>query len=248
MGKITPLFGGNRGDPAPVGDESVLTGTIGDMTAHVVAAKNQVADSQKEEKRLAAQAEIAARAAGEWEQRAMAAVRAGDDVVARDALLRKRHHEEHYEQLRGAEKEQHQQTALLTRSLVTLNFRVEETKHVRDVVVPREERVDVLPRVEDEERPPAPVHPDEIRKRLQATMTDIETELELTDDAIASLTREADEALRARDDLVMRKRVASPAAPVASKPLAKTVPGDAESASPSAPPAVGVSRPQRTKR
>jgi phage shock protein A len=246
MGKITPLFGGNRGESSPADDDSVLTGDMEDMTAHVVAAKNQLAGSQKEEKRLAAQAEIAARTAGEWEQRAMAAVRAGDDVVARDALLRKRQHEEQYEELRDAEKEQHQQTALLTRSLVTLNFRVERTKHERDVAVARAEQVDVLPR--PEARGPARLHPDEMRRRLEAKMTDIETELELTDDAIAKLAREAGEALHARDDLARRKREASPPAPVASKPLAKTVPGDAENASTAASPAVGVSRPQRTKR
>src|SRR5689334_20118297 len=101
MGKITPLFGGEAGVPTQPSEEPVLTDLIGDMTAHLVTAKNQVAESQKEERRLAKQAEIAARSAHDWEQRAMSAVRAGDDVVAREALLRKRQHELEYERFRA---------------------------------------------------------------------------------------------------------------------------------------------------
>src|SRR3954469_12283025 len=87
MGKITPLFGSHGGEPKPEGDEPAVNGFIAEMTAHVAAAKDQIAASQKEERRFARQAEVTARDAGEWETRAMAAVRAGDDVVARDALV-----------------------------------------------------------------------------------------------------------------------------------------------------------------
>lgn len=248
MGKITPLFGGKAGEPASEGDEPVLSGLIGEMTAHLIAAKDQVADSQKEERRLAKQAEVAARGAGEWEQRAMAAVRAGDDVVARDALLRKRQHELEYERFREAEKEQHQRTAALTRALVTLNFRIEETKHKRNAVIVRAERADALLALEQEAKDPAGLDADEMLKRLEAKMTDIETELELSDESIANLAREAGDALRTRDELTRLKREASDPALLASKPLAKTVPDDAEIAPPSASQTVGVSGPQRTKR
>lgn len=247
MGKITPLFGGKANKPAPDG-EPVLTDLIGDMTAHLIAAKNQVAESQKEERRLAKQAEIAARAAGEWEQRAMAAVRAGDDVVARDGLLRKRQHEVEYERFRAAEKEQHQQTAGLTRALVTLNFRIEDAKRKRDAVVVRAERADALPMLEQAAAGPADRDADEMLKRLEAKMTDIETELELSDEAIANLAREAGNELRAREELARLKREAGDPTLEPSKPLAKTMPNETESARPSASQAAGVSGPQRTKR
>jgi phage shock protein A len=248
MGKITPLFGGKAGEPASEDDEPVLSGLIGEMTAHLIAAKDQVADSQKEERRLAKQAEVAARGAGEWEQRAMAAVRAGDDVVARDALLRKRQHELEYERFREAEREQHQRTAGLTRALVTLNFRIEETKHKRNAVLARAERTDALPALEQEAKDPGGLDADEMLKRLEAKMTDIETELELSDESIANLAREAGDALRTRDELTRLKREASDPALVASKPLAKTVPDEVKSARPAASQAVNDSGPQRTKR
>jgi phage shock protein A len=237
MSKITPLFGGKAGQPPPEGEEPGLTGLIGEMTEHLVAAKNRVFDSQKEERRLAKQSEGAARAAGEWEQRAMAAVRAGDDVVARDALLRKRQHELQDERFRAAGREQHRQTDALNRALVELDFRIEETKHKRNMVVGRAERAAALPPPERMAKDPSGLDADEMLKRLQAKMTDIETELELSDQAIANLTREAGDALRTQGELARK-----------SKPLAKTLPNDAESTLPSASQAVGVSGPPRTKR
>ena len=238
MGKITPLFGGKAGEPAPEGDAPVLTGLIGEMTEQLITAKNRVFDSQKEERRLAKQAELAARAAGEWEQRAMAAVRAGDDVVSRDALLRKRQHEMEDGRFRAAENEQHRQTAALGRALVELDSRIEEMKHKRKAVVGRAEQADAMPPLERMAKDSTDLDADEMLKRLEAKMTDIETELELSDEAIANLAREAGDALRTQGELVRRK----------SKPLAKTLPNDAEGAGPSASTAVGVSGPPRTKR
>src|SRR6185503_17790293 len=153
MGKITPLFGGKAGEPAPEGDEAVGPG-LGATKEHLRGAKDRVFDSQKEERRLARQAEVAARAAGEWEQRAMAAVRAGDDVVARDALLRKRQHELEAERFRTAEKEQHRQTAALSRALGELDVRIEEAKHQRNAIVGRAEQADALPALESMTKDP----------------------------------------------------------------------------------------------
>jgi phage shock protein A len=248
MGKITPLFGDKAGESTLEGGEPVLSGLIGEMTAHLITAKNRVADSQKEERRLAKQAEVAARGASEWEARAMSAVRAGDDVVARDALLRKRQQDLEYEQLRAGEHAQNRQTATLTRALVTLNFRVEEAKNKRNAVVVRAERADALLLLEKEAARPAGMDSDEMLKRLEAKMTDIETELELSDEAIANLTREAGDALRSQEELSRLKREAVDPGLYANKPLAKTLPNDADDARPSAPQVVGISGPQRTKR
>jgi phage shock protein A len=250
MGKITPLFGDKAGEPTKDGADPILTGLIGEMTEQIIAAKNQVSESRKEVRRLARQAEMAAKAAEEWEQRAMSAVRAGDDVVARDALLRKRQQELECERFRAAEKDQNEQTSKLTRALSDLNFRVEEAKHKRNSIITRAERAAALPAMDREaavDREGADA--DEMLKRLEAKMTDIETELELSDEAIANLAREAGDALRAQGELARLKREAGDPARAGSmtKPLAKTVP-DSESRRPSAPQAVGVSGPERTKR
>jgi phage shock protein A len=246
MGKMTSLFG-KTGEPSEEGAEPVLTGPIAKMTAQLISIKNQISHSRKEERRLAKQAEIAARVAGEWEQRAMAAVRAGDDVVAREALLHKREHEREQERFRAAEKSQDEQTAKLTRALTTLNFRVEEAKNKRNAIIARAEQADALPALAREAKDTDGADTDEMLRRLDAKLTDIETELELSDEAIANLAREAGDALRAQSELSRLKREAADPALRASKPLVKTVP-DAESGRPAAPQAVGLSGPERKKR
>ncbi|MET0593085.1 MAG: PspA/IM30 family protein [Polyangiaceae bacterium] len=244
MGKITPLFGGKAGESAQKEGEQALTAVIEEMTKDLISAKDEIAESRKEEKRLAKQAEIAARITGEWEQRAMSAVRAGDDVVAREALLRKRQHESEYERYRAAEKDQHQRTAAMTRALVTLNFRVEEAKHRQSAVVAQAARDGSLPELAREVADALASHDaDDAMKRLAAKMTDIEAELELSDEAIANLTREASDALRSQDELTRMKRDVQTSQPP-SKPLAKTQPSD-ETAKDAPRAALG---PERTKR
>ena len=251
MGKIAPLSGSQDGEPTSEGDEPSVPGFIAEMTAHLVAAKDQITASQKEERRFAKDAEAAARCAGEWETRAMAAVRAGDDVVASDALTRKRQYEVEYERLRVAEREQHQQTAALTRALVTLNFRVDEAKRRQTPVTVRAQRNEAPPVLEGAAPPTAPPlapHPDPMQTRLEAKMSEIGTELELSDEAIANLKREVGDALRTQDELSRQKREAVEAPAFASKPLAKTQPSDPASAIILPSPAAVVSGPQRTKR
>jgi hypothetical protein len=130
---------------------------------------------------------------------------------------------------------------------VTLNFRVEETKNKRNAIVMRAEQADALPALAREAKDPQGADADEMLRRLEAKLTDIETELELSDEAIANLAREAGDALRAENELSRLKREAADPALRASKPLVKTVP-DAEGKRPLAPQAVGLSGPERNKR
>jgi phage shock protein A len=247
MGKITPLFGSHTGEPRREGDEPIASRHIDEMTAHLATAKDQLAASQKEERRLATQAEVMARGASEWETRAMAAVRAGDDVVARDALLRKRQHELDYERVRAAERDQHQQTATLTRALVTLNFRIEEVSQQRQASVVRREPSEAPPLLEQGGVEALGTNADAMLKRLEAKMSDIEAELELSDETMKKLAREAGDALRTQEEQSRLKREATAPPPFASKPLAKTQPSDPAGADTPPSQAVGLTGPQRTK-
>jgi phage shock protein A len=247
MGKITPLFGSHTGEPRREGDEPIASQQIDEMMAHRASTKDQVAASQKEERRLAMQAEVMAHGASEWETRAMAAVRAGDDVVARDALLRKRQHELDYERVRAAEREQHQQTAILTRALVTLSFRIDEVSHQHRASVVRREPSEAPPLLAQGGADAPGPNADAMMKRLEAKMSEIETELELSDEAMKNLAREAGDALRTNEELSRLKRDAAAPPPFASKPLAKTQPSDPAGADTAPSQAVGLTGPQRTK-
>src|ERR1051325_6036970 len=72
--------------------EKMLNQIVVDMASQLAEAKKQVAVAIADEKRLAKQIETETATAGEWERRAMMAVRAGDDALAKEALLRQKEH------------------------------------------------------------------------------------------------------------------------------------------------------------
>jgi phage shock protein A len=73
--------------------EKMLSQVLLDMQQQLVEAKKQVAVAIADEKRLQKQAEAESEKSKEWERKAMVAVRAGDDVLAKEALMRKQEHE-----------------------------------------------------------------------------------------------------------------------------------------------------------
>src|SRR6186713_2251851 len=107
--------------------EKMLNQVVIDMSNQLLEAKKQVAASIADEKRLAKQAEQEAASAAEWERRAMLAVRASDDNLAKEALARKKEHDA----LRASyhEQWQKQKTAVeqLKLALRALNSKIQET-------------------------------------------------------------------------------------------------------------------------
>ena len=70
--------------------QKMLNQIVVEMQNQLVEAKKQVAVSIADEKRLAKQAEQEAANVAEWERRAMLAIKAGDDGLAKEALARKK--------------------------------------------------------------------------------------------------------------------------------------------------------------
>src|SRR5512142_651121 len=72
--------------------EKMLNQVLLEMQQQLVEAKKQVAMAIADEKRLQKQYEQETEKGKEWERKAMMAVRAGDDALAKEALLRKQEH------------------------------------------------------------------------------------------------------------------------------------------------------------
>ena len=72
--------------------EKMLNQVLIDMRNQLVEAKKQVAVAIADEKRLGKQLDQEVAASQEWERKAMLAVRAGDDGLAKEALARKAEH------------------------------------------------------------------------------------------------------------------------------------------------------------
>ncbi|HEX9295543.1 MAG TPA: PspA/IM30 family protein [Polyangiaceae bacterium] len=232
--------------------ETILTRLIAVMTERLIERKNDVALARREERRLARQVDVAQRTGGEWEQRAMAAVRAGDDFVARDALVRKREQDRTTDELRNAYQKQLAQVEGLTNTLEAFNRRIEQAKHKRNSLIIRAKRTraeQVIRRIVED----APAgEPFEILDRIEAKISRLEDEHglvpELSDEAIASSAARADDAPLVDADLVLIKKTISEPEPVAPKPLAKTSAGQGVKNGPKPRSSAGASGQRRTKR
>ncbi len=122
--------------------EKMLNQVLVDMKAQLVEAKKQVAVAIADEKRVKKQYEQEATKAAEWERKAMLAVKAGDDNLARAALTRKQEHEEVAETLRQQWEAQKQSVEQLKAALRGLDNKIEEAKRKRNILVSRQKRAE----------------------------------------------------------------------------------------------------------
>ena len=74
--------------------EKMLNQVLNDMKTQLVEAKKQVAVAIGDEKRLKKQWEDQGVQSKEWERKAMLAVQAGDDELAKEALVRNKEHDD----------------------------------------------------------------------------------------------------------------------------------------------------------
>ncbi len=122
--------------------EKMLNQVLVDMKAQLVEAKKQVAVAIADEKRVKKQYEQEASKAAEWERKAMLAVKAGDDGLARAALARKHEHGEVAETLKQQWEAQKQSVEQLKGALRGLDNKIEEAKRKRNILVSRQKRAE----------------------------------------------------------------------------------------------------------
>lgn len=122
--------------------EKMLNQVVLDMTNQLVEAKKQVAASIADEKRLAKQYEQENANATEWERRAMMAVRAGNEELAREALSRKAEHDQLANTFKDQWEKQKNAVEQLKRALRMLNDKIEEAKRKKNVLIARKKRAE----------------------------------------------------------------------------------------------------------
>jgi len=122
--------------------EKMLNQVLVDMKSQLVEAKKQVAVAIADEKRLKKQYQQEAAKAAEWERKAMLAIKAGDDNLAKAALARKTEHDEVSETLRQQWEAQKQSVEQLKMALRGLDGKIEEAKRKRNILVSRQKRAE----------------------------------------------------------------------------------------------------------
>src|SRR5262252_6899510 len=129
--------------------EKMLNQVIIDMANQLIEAKKQVAISIADEKRLAKQAEQEAANAAEWERRAMLAIKAGDDALAKEALSRKKEYDTLAVTLKEQWQKQKQAVEQLKTALRLLNNKIEEAKRKKNVLIARKKRAEAQKAIQE---------------------------------------------------------------------------------------------------
>jgi len=122
--------------------EKMLNQVLVDMKTQLVEAKKQVAVAIADEKRLKKQWEQETTKAQEWERKAMLAVKAGDDALARAALSRKTEHDDVSQSLKQQWDAQKDSVEQLKTALRGLDNKIEEAKRKRNILVSRQKRAE----------------------------------------------------------------------------------------------------------
>jgi phage shock protein A len=122
--------------------EKMLNQVLLEMQQQLVEAKKAVAVAIADEKKLQKQYNAELDKAKEWERKAMVAVRAGDDNLARQALSRKQEHETISTQFQQQWIAQKQAVEKLKDALRLLNNKIEEAKRKKNILIARKKRAE----------------------------------------------------------------------------------------------------------
>jgi phage shock protein A len=151
FGRLATLIKSNLNDLISKAEdpEKMLNQVIVDMNTQLVAAKKQVAVAIADEKRLQKQYTTQKNISDEWHRKAKLAVRAGDDALAKEALLRKKEHEA--DAAAFEEQWRKQQTAVnhLKTALRALNNKIEEAKRKKQVLIARQRRAAAMKDIQE---------------------------------------------------------------------------------------------------
>jgi len=221
--------------------EKMLNQVVLDMSLQLTEAKKQVAASIADEKRLAKQFEQEAANSSEWERRAMMALRAGNEELAKEALARKKEHD----QLAATFKDQwgKQKAAVdqLKKALRLLNDKIEEAKRKKNVLIARKKRAEAQKSIQETMSGLRDQSAFETFDRMAGKIDQMEAEAdaageiqeEFTGDSLSSQFSNLEKTAGADEDLLALKRKMGLAPPEPTPPPAEIVPTRVETAAPS---------------
>lgn len=151
FGRLAQLIKSNLNDLINRAEdpEKMLVQVILEMNTQLVEAKKQVAVAIADEKRLQKQYQNEKSIADEWEKKAMLAIRAGDDALAKEALMRKKEHDGLAATFKDQWDKQLAAVNQLKTALRALNNKIEEAKRKKNVLLARKRRAEAMKQIQD---------------------------------------------------------------------------------------------------
>jgi phage shock protein A len=194
--------------------EKMLNQIVLEMNNQLVEAKKQVASSIADEKRLAKQYEQEAANAAEWERRAMMALRAGNEELAKEALARKKEHDQLSDTFKDQWQKQKAAVEKLKLALRMLNDKIEEAKRKKNVLIARKKRAEAQKAIQETMHGLKDASAFETFERMASKIDQLESEAEAegelqeeqSGDVLASKFASLERSKGAEDDLAALKR------------------------------------------
>ena len=128
--------------------ERMLNQLITEMNEQLIESKKQVAQAIADEKRLERQCLQNMSQGEEWERKAMLAVRAEKDDLAREALLRKQEYDKYGSQYQKEWEAQRESVEKLKDSLRQLQVKIEEAQRKKNLLLARAKRAEAQKRIQ----------------------------------------------------------------------------------------------------
>jgi phage shock protein A len=127
--------------------EKMLNQLIVDMNQQMLESKKSVAMAIAEEKKLERELQEQQRVAGEWERKAIIAVKANRDDLAKEALGRKQEAENYYNQLKPQWESQKVAVEKLKETLRQLQNKIDEAARKKNILVARAKRAEAQEKI-----------------------------------------------------------------------------------------------------
>lgn len=160
--------------------EKMLNQMLLDMQEQLITAKKQVAIAIADEKRLLKHHEDEKAKAQEWEQKAMQAVSAQRDDLARQALERKAEHDKYAKGFEDQWQGQKQAVEQLKVSLNKLNDKIAEAKRKKNLLVARAKRAEAQKTISDTMSGMSSTSAIETIERMEQKIDQMEAEAQAT--------------------------------------------------------------------
>ena len=129
--------------------EKMLNQLIIEMQEQLLESKRAVAMAIADEKKLERELANQEALAQDWEKKAMLAVRAGKDDLAKEALLRKQEYDNAAEEYRKQWEAQKESVGKLKESLRELQNKIEEAQRKKNLLVARAKRAEAQQKIQD---------------------------------------------------------------------------------------------------
>jgi phage shock protein A len=128
--------------------EKMLNQLILDMNQQMIESKKAVAMAIADEKKLERDLQEQKRQADEWERKAIMAVKAGRDDLAKEALSRKQEAENYYNQLRPQWESQKAAVEKLKETLRVLQNKIDEATRKKNILIARAKRAEAQEKIQ----------------------------------------------------------------------------------------------------